>query len=313
MRLYSPVVCLQRSAYCSMHSYSNQFQGGLTQSMALLKCSHLQTSTYHVKSGLVDFSFNKNKKTSEPQSLKYFVSLMGQQFRCGLSTREGSLSVKLDMSSCENFSRIGWNWRGIHQKIGGAASALCFGFSVTGLASAEVPVIRCNDAAQTSSSSTSSTHGKTVYTDYSVTGVPGDGRCLFRSVVHGACIRSGKSIPNEDLQRKLADELRAMVADEFVKRREETEWFVEGDFDTYVSHIRQPHVWGGEPELFMASHVLQMPTTVYMHDEDAGGLIAIAEYGQQYGKEDPIQVLYHGFGHYDGLQIPAKSGPKKRL
>jgi hypothetical protein len=33
--------------------------------------------------------------------------------------------------------------------------------------------------------------------------------------------------------------------------------FVEGDFDTYVSQIRQPHVWGGEPELFMASHVLQ--------------------------------------------------------
>ncbi|KAK1606305.1 hypothetical protein QYE76_029978 [Lolium multiflorum] len=87
--------------------------------------------------------------------------------------------------------------------------------------------------------------------------IPGDGRCLFRSVVHGACVRSGKAIPNEDLQRKLADELRSMVADEFVSKREETEWFVEGDFDTYVSQIRQPHVWGGEPELFMASHVLQ--------------------------------------------------------
>lgn len=33
--------------------------------------------------------------------------------------------------------------------------------------------------------------------------------------------------------------------------------FVEGDFDTYVTQIREPHVWGGEPELFMASHVLQ--------------------------------------------------------
>ncbi|KAG6485808.1 hypothetical protein ZIOFF_054373 [Zingiber officinale] len=32
--------------------------------------------------------------------------------------------------------------------------------------------------------------------------------------------------------------------------------FVEGDFDTYVSQIMKPHVWGGEPELFMASHVL---------------------------------------------------------
>jgi hypothetical protein len=53
-----------------------------------------------------------------------------------------------------------------------------------------------------------------------------------------------------------------------------------------------------------------MPITVYMHDEDEGGLIAIAEYGQQYGKEDPIQVLYHGYGHYDALQIPAVRGPK---
>jgi hypothetical protein len=44
-----------------------------------------------------------------------------------------------------------------------------------------------------------------------------------------------------------------------------------------------------------------------MNDEDDGGLIAIAGYGQQYGKEDPIQFLYHhGYGHYDALQIPAE-------
>lgn len=33
--------------------------------------------------------------------------------------------------------------------------------------------------------------------------------------------------------------------------------FIEGDFDLYVSQIRKPHVWGGEPELLMASHVLR--------------------------------------------------------
>ncbi|PON91650.1 OTU domain containing protein [Trema orientale] len=155
--------------------------------------------------------------------------------------------------------------------------------------------------------------GRNIYTDYSVIGIPGDGRCMFRSVAHGACLRSGKPAPSESLQRELADDLRARVADEFIKRREETEWFVEGDFDTYVSEIRKPHVWGGEPELFMASHVLQMPITVYMHDRDAGGLISIAEYGQEYGKENPIRVLYHGFGHYDALQIPRKKGNKSRL
>ncbi|KAL6987078.1 ubiquitinyl hydrolase 1 [Sarracenia purpurea var. burkii] len=156
-------------------------------------------------------------------------------------------------------------------------------------------------------SSGSFSHGKKVYTDYSIIGIPGDGRCLFRSVAHGACLRSGKPAPNESLQRELADDLRTSVADEFVRRRKETEWFVEGDFDTYVSHIRKPHVWGGEPELFMASHVLKMPITVYMYDEDAGGLITIAEYGEEYGKENPIKVLYHGFGHYDALQIPGKT------
>ncbi|KAL0428579.1 UNVERIFIED_CONTAM: OVARIAN TUMOR DOMAIN-containing deubiquitinating enzyme 4 [Sesamum latifolium] len=145
------------------------------------------------------------------------------------------------------------------------------------------------------------------------TGIPGDGRCLFRSVAHGACIRSGKPVPNENLQRELADELRARVADEFMKRRKETEWFIEGDFDTYVSQIRKSHVWGGEPELLMASHVLQMPITVYMLDQESGGLISIAEYGQEYGKDNPILVLYHGYGHYDALHIPGKGGARPRL
>ncbi|KAJ0961735.1 hypothetical protein J5N97_000054 [Dioscorea zingiberensis] len=88
-----------------------------------------------------------------------------------------------------------------------------------------------------SKSSSHTSRGKKVYTDYSITGIPGDGRCLFRSLAHGACIRSGKKPLNENLQRELADELRAQVADELVKRREETEWFIEGDFDNYVSCI----------------------------------------------------------------------------
>ena len=56
-----------------------------------------------------------------------------------------------------------------------------------------------------------------------------------------------------------------------------------------------------------------MPITVYMYDRAAGGLISIAEYGQEYGEENPIKVLYHGFGHYDALEIPGKRGFKPRL
>ncbi|XP_065006320.1 OVARIAN TUMOR DOMAIN-containing deubiquitinating enzyme 4-like isoform X2 [Musa acuminata AAA Group] len=192
----------------------------------------------------------------------------------------------------------------------GASLGLYLCFTTSGPVYAEASRGRTS---KNDGNSTGYSHGKKIYTDYSITGIPGDGRCLFRSVMHGACLRSGKLPPDEKLQRELADELRARVADEFVKRRAETEWFVEGDFDTYVSTIRKPHVWGGEPELFMASHVLEMPITVYMLDEDAGGLIAIAEYGQEYGKDDPICVLYHGFGHYEALQIPGRKGSRSRL
>ncbi|XP_072973132.1 OVARIAN TUMOR DOMAIN-containing deubiquitinating enzyme 4-like isoform X3 [Typha angustifolia] len=101
--------------------------------------------------------------------------------------------------------------------------------------------------------------------------ITGDGRCLFRSVIHGACIRTKKPCPSESLQKELADELRSKVADEFIRRRGDTEW---------------------------------MPITVYMHLEGSDPHKIIAEYGQEYGKEDPICVLYDGFGHYDALQVP---------
>ncbi|KAF5726680.1 OTU domain-containing protein [Tripterygium wilfordii] len=134
--------------------------------------------------------------------------------------------------------------------------------------------------------------------------IPGDGRCLFRSVVHGACLRAGKPSPSGSYEKELADELRAKVIDEFIKRRTDTEWFLEDDFERYVGKMRQTHIWGGEPELLMSSHVLRMPITVYMLDKNSGSLNIIAEYGQEYGKENPIQVLYHGYGHYDVLRIP---------
>nr|XP_043612841.1 OVARIAN TUMOR DOMAIN-containing deubiquitinating enzyme 4-like isoform X2 [Erigeron canadensis] len=87
-------------------------------------------------------------------------------------------------------------------------------------------------------------------------GIRGDGRCLFRSVVHGACLRSGRPVPKENVIQELADDLRTKVVNELIKRRAETEWFLEGDFEAYVSHMQRSHVWGGEPELLMASHVL---------------------------------------------------------
>ncbi|KAF5187423.1 Tic-like protein [Thalictrum thalictroides] len=138
---------------------------------------------------------------------------------------------------------------------------------------------------------------------YRVIGVPGDGRCLFRAVSYGACMKSGEE-PDEKRQMKLADDLRARVVDELLKRRQETEWIIEGDFDMYVNSIQRPNAWGGEPELLMASHVLRVPISVYMIDRSSGDLVNIANYGHEYGKEEShIQVLFHGYGHYDVLEI----------
>nr|AFS88950.1 OTU-conraining deubiquitinating enzyme 4 isoform iib [Arabidopsis thaliana] len=62
-------------------------------------------------------------------------------------------------------------------------------------------------------------NGKRVYTDYSIIGIPGDGRCLFRSVAHGFCLRSGKLAPGEKMQRELADELRTRTGNRMVRGR----------------------------------------------------------------------------------------------
>ncbi|GJX73642.1 OTU domain-containing protein-like protein isoform X1 [Tanacetum coccineum] len=138
-------------------------------------------------------------------------------------------------------------------------------------------------------------------TDFRVISILGDGRCLFRSVVHGACLRSGRSIPSENVTKELADDLRTKVVNELIKRRSETEGFLEGDFEAYVSHMKRSHVWGGEPELLMSSHVLKVPITVYMRDKKSNCIKVVAQYGQEYGKENPVSVLYHAYGHYDLL------------
>ncbi|XP_054805255.1 OVARIAN TUMOR DOMAIN-containing deubiquitinating enzyme 4 isoform X2 [Prosopis cineraria] len=275
-----------------------------------LSCPTIMGQT--IRGGYLGSCFSKQRDNIQvvgsvgPQRRNLEISLACQSLNMRLLVPKQKLLPK---AKCEA-GPITW-------PLGCASAGLIFGLLV------------CNSSSQTAYSETDTedrrkeddcsepyvkfSHGKKVYTDYSVIGIPGDGRCLFCSVAHGACLRSGKTSPSESHQRELADKLRNEVADEFIKRREETEWFVEGDFDTYVSQIRKPHVWGGEPELFIASHVLQMPIIVYMYDDDAGGLISIAEYGQEYGKENPIRVLYHGFGHYDALEIPGKNGLKSRL
>ena len=41
-----------------------------------------------------------------------------------------------------------------------------------------------------------------------------------------------------------------------------------------------------------------------MIDRDSGGLVKIANYGEEYekDKDNPITVLFHGYGHYNILE-----------
>ncbi|CAL9103302.1 OVARIAN TUMOR DOMAIN-containing deubiquitinating enzyme 4-like isoform X1 [Musa acuminata AAA Group] len=307
---YMSPLWLTRSNSSSLCSRSSLFQRRHTVVSLSKSFRSSSTNIRRPRCRFPSFTLSKHKGSILQRNMDTSMRLSGGKFRLASTTRCRSMSLSLSLPSHEKFSGVSWNTRNLPLVAGGTSLGLYLCFTTSGPVYAEASRGRTN---KNDGNSTGYSHGKKIYTDYSITGIPGDGRCLFRSVMHGACLRSGKLPPDEKLQRELADELRARVADEFVKRRAETEWFVEGDFDTYVSTIRKPHVWGGEPELFMASHVLEMPITVYMLDEDAGGLIAIAEYGQEYGKDDPICVLYHGFGHYEALQIPGLKGSRSRL
>ncbi|XP_042480387.1 OVARIAN TUMOR DOMAIN-containing deubiquitinating enzyme 4-like isoform X2 [Macadamia integrifolia] len=242
-------------------------------------CSHGLRRNCHSSGS----AFSKWRRNWHPLAVKSSANSIGQKMTyLGTSSSCQNIRLRLLVPKQE-WTKVGWYFRAKSLLRGGASAGLIFGLLVCFASFNPVYAAvakRKTDNKDVCESSMTSSHGKKVYTDYSITGIPGDGRCLFRSVAHGACLRSSKPSPSESLQRELADELRTRVADEFVKRREETEW---------------------------------MPITVYMYDEDAGGLIAIAEYGQEYGKEDPIRVLYHGLGHYDALQIPGKKNGRSRL
>ncbi|CAI8602188.1 unnamed protein product [Vicia faba] len=314
--LMSSNICSLQTRGTSCSFFSSIYPGkSETNYVALSICRKASCST--IMGQTIRGSYLGSCCSKQRGNTQVFSSVVSGKRHSDISLSCQSMSMRLSVPKQKMLSKVKCNVGRITWPRGCASVGFIFGLFVCNLSSepahAETGNGNENRNDDYDESNVKLAHGKKVHTDYSVIGIPGDGRCMFRSVAHGACLRSGKPPPNESFQKELADDLRAKVADEFIKRKAETEWFIEGDFDSYISQIRKPHVWGGEPELFIASHVLQMPITVYMYDKDAGGLISIAEYGQEYGKENPIRVLYHGFGHYDALDIPKRKGPKSRL
>lgn len=104
-----------------------------------------------------------------------------------------------------------------------------------------------------------------------------------------------------------AHNLRLAVVAELRKRREEIEPFLPGiasDFEEYCRTMSHPMAWGGEPEMLMASHVLQRPITVY-HMQGAAPE-PIVTYGDHMLPRTPaIHLLWSG-AHYDLLVEPSQ-------
>lgn len=102
----------------------------------------------------------------------------------------------------------------------------------------------------------------------------------------------------ENVQSK---ELRQKICDRMIQQRDFVEPFLpEYDFELYVHTMRQDSTWGGEPELSIASLVLEVPIVVY-EPQGGSGLVKIAEYDLSgTSSTTEVAVLYTGGVHYDG-------------
>jgi len=153
---------------------------------------------------------------------------------------------------------------------------------------------------------------------FSVVDITGDGRCLFRSIVH--CAKElglidfavGMFDFNKRGEEAAADKLRVAVIAELRERRDEeiVTLSLQGEglsFDEYIHKMSQPESWGGELEILMASYVLAWPIWVWQPGEavDAGKLVFVASYGDEFGGE--ARAVHLRFSqkssHYDALLL----------
>lgn len=166
---------------------------------------------------------------------------------------------------------------------------------------------------------------------YSISSVAGDGNCLFRAVEVSYALQTKRRRPSLDEELLMARDLRRGVVSELVRRRDDVQWAVEGDFDTYVTSMARDGTWGGEMELLMASHVkLDAAIAVHMIADDvskADAVVAtprgdvatrvVATYeGDGEGSKVTctprvdVAVLYDGVGHYQALARESDSVSK---
>ena len=143
--------------------------------------------------------------------------------------------------------------------------------------------------------------------------VAGDGRCLFRSVAVAVALRDGGARPAPAEETREADRLRAAAVDDLERRREEVEWFIEGDFEAYCTSMRRTRAWGGEPEILSLARVLGVRIEVFVDEEKPRETRRLRSIGVYGGGDDDVcdddarddaesvAVVFRGAGHYEAL------------
>lgn len=125
--------------------------------------------------------------------------------------------------------------------------------------------------------------------------IPGDGRCLFRSLAQGRALQRNGSLLGSQQETLEADALRRDICCKLKEQRDMMQPFIEGDFDEYVTTMEHSNTWvrthavcckehtlsvgmfddtcgkytrapdqGGEPELAVASHCVHSQVDVYV-------------------------------------------------
>lgn len=150
------------------------------------------------------------------------------------------------------------------------------------------------------------------FSDVQVSEVKGDGRCLFRALSrcrYAAMLRQSgarhASVPrqSEAHERTAADKLRLLAVDELPRHKDFllNMCVIDEDFDVYMARMKLPRTFGGEPELYALSNIMQAPIAVYIVDPSAHSQYRrIVMYGEHHNA-DPYCIVFVNKNHYDAL------------
>lgn len=151
------------------------------------------------------------------------------------------------------------------------------------------------------------TSGNFVVSNAKIIKQPGDGSCLFHSLV---CGLPPPVIPAFTLRKKLSKWIVAnplqIIADSPLK--DWIQWDTGKSVTEYATRLCRPSVWGGGIEMAVTSHIFCVNVHVYEH-KSRGEFkrISCFNYEGVGGAQGTVNLLYTGGIHFDALDIPAKT------